>query len=127
MFSQLWPAAIVTAELIQGAARMRRTCFALTFVVLATAVAAQDLPARWDELTASDWPQAMERSAATCILPIGILEKHGPHAPIGPDLIHVREWPAAATKKEHALAFPDYFYARIYEARHQPATLALPP
>ena len=39
------------------------------------------LPSRWDELTASDWPKALDRSSRTCILPIGILEKHGPHVP----------------------------------------------
>ena len=52
---------------------MKGTCFGLAVAALATAVAAQELPARWDELTASDWPTALERSAATCILPIGIL------------------------------------------------------
>jgi creatinine amidohydrolase len=93
---------------------------------LASLAAAQDLPARWDELTASDWPKAMERSAATIILPIGVLEKHGPQAPIGSDLIHVREWSARATKREYAVVFPDYFYGQIYEARHQPGTFALP-
>lgn len=92
----------------------------------ATTVAAQDLPARWDELTASDWPRALERSAHTAILPIGVLEKHGPHAPIGSDLIHVREWAARVTKTEYAVVFPDYFYGQIYEARHQPGTFALP-
>jgi creatinine amidohydrolase len=87
---------------------------------------AQDIPARWDELTASEWPKALEKSSQTCILPIGILEKHGPHAPIGSDLIKVREWAARATKKEYAVVFPDYFYGQIYEARHQPGTFALP-
>ncbi len=87
---------------------------------------AQTLPSRWDELTASDWPKALERSSYTCILPIGILEKHGPHAPIGSDLIKVREWAARATKKEYAVVFPDYFYGQIYEAKHQPGTFALP-
>jgi creatinine amidohydrolase len=87
---------------------------------------AQDIPARWDELTAIDWPKALEKSAYTAILPIGVLEKHGPHAPIGSDLIHVREWAARATKREYAVVFPDYFYGQIYEARHQPGTFALP-
>jgi hypothetical protein len=67
---------------------------------------APDLPARWDELTASAWPQAMEKSARTCILPIGILEKHGPHAPMGSDIIHVRELAARVTKQEYASSFP---------------------
>ena len=87
---------------------------------------AQDIPARWDELVASDFPKALEKSSHTCILPIGILEKHGPHSPLGTDLIHVREWAAHAVKEEYAVVFPDYFYGQINEARHQPGTFALP-
>src|SRR5215213_6967461 len=100
----------------------------LLFVFLAFSIFsnAQDIPARWDELTAGDWPKALEKSSRTCILPIGILEKHGPHAPIGSDLIHVREWAARTTKKEYAVVFPDYFYGQINEARHQPGTFSLP-
>jgi creatinine amidohydrolase len=87
---------------------------------------AQDIPARWDELVASDFPKALEKSNRTCILPIGILEKHGPHSPIGTDLIHMREWANHAVKQEYAVIFPDYFYGQINEARHQPGTFALP-
>jgi creatinine amidohydrolase len=89
-------------------------------------VNAQALHSHWDELTASDWPRALEQSSETCILPIGILEKHGPHVPIGSDLIQVREWAARATRKEYAVVFPDYFYGQINEAKHQPGTFALP-
>jgi creatinine amidohydrolase len=105
-----------------------RVLFGVLLLTIVTAGSgqAQDLPARWDELTASDWPAALERSAYTAILPIGVLEKHGPHAPIGSDLIHVREWAARVTKREYAVVFPDYFYGQIYEARHQPGTFALP-
>lgn len=97
--------------------------------VLLMAVAytvAQELHSRWDELTASEWPKALEMSNQTCILPIGILEKHGPHVPIGSDLIQVREWAARATKKEYSVVFPDYFYGQINEARHQYGSFALP-
>lgn len=104
--------------------------FNLLFVVLlfnCPSAMTQELHSRWDELTASDWPRALEKSQHTCILPIGILEKHGPHAPIGSDLIHVREWAARVTQKEYAVVFPDYFYGQINEARHQPGTFSLPP
>src|SRR5206468_11309675 len=101
--------------------------FLLCFCFVGFQLKAQQLHSRWDELVASDWPKALASSSKTCILPIGILEKHGPHAPIGSDLIHVREWSARATKKEYAVVFPDYFYGQIYEARHQPGTFALPP
>ena len=99
----------------------------LLFLFISNCLWAQNLPSRWDELTAGDWPKALERSNQTCILPIGILEKHGPHDPVGSDLIHVREWAARATKKEYAVVFPDYFYGQINEARHQPGTFSLPP
>jgi creatinine amidohydrolase len=101
--------------------------FLSLFVVLFSSYSfAQEIPARWDELVASDFPKALEKSSKTCILPIGILEKHGPHSPIGTDLIHVREWAARAVKSEYAVVFPDYFYGQINEARHQPGTFALP-
>lgn len=86
----------------------------------------QTLPSRWDELTASDWEMALKKSDSTCILPIGILEKHGPHGPIGSDLIKVRQWSARATKKEYAVVFPDYFYGQINEAKQQYGTFSLP-
>ncbi len=99
----------------------------LLFVILcSTFVHSQDIPARWDELVATDFPKALAKSNKTCILPIGILEKHGPHSPIGTDLIHVREWAARAVKEEYAVVFPDYFYGQINEARHQYGTFALP-
>lgn len=87
---------------------------------------AQQLDSRWDELTASEWSRALTESKETCILPIGILEKHGPHVPIGSDLIKVREWAARATKREYAVVFPDFFYGQINEAKHQPGAFALP-
>jgi creatinine amidohydrolase len=106
---------------------MRSFFVALVLLLGAGRALAQPLPARWDELTASDWPKALEKSAQTCILPIGILEKHGLHLPMGSDLIKVREVAARVVKKEYAVIFPDYFYGQIYEAKHQPGTFALPP
>lgn len=98
----------------------------LVLLLLGAPVAAQELPSRWDELTASDWPRAQERSNYTCVLPVGILEKHGPHVPLGADLIQVRELAASAARQEYAVVFPDFFYGQIYEAQHTPGTFALP-
>jgi creatinine amidohydrolase len=98
----------------------------ILFLFISSFSFAQELPARWDELTTSDWNKAMEKSSKTCVLPIGILEKHGPHSPLGTDLIHVREVAARAVKNEYAVLFPDYFYGQINEARQHPGTFALP-
>ncbi len=104
---------------------MKKLLFLLLFSN-ACAFAQQKLHARWDELTASDFPAALQQSHRTCILPIGILEKHGPHSPLGTDLIHMREIAARVTQNEYAVVFPDYFYGQINEARQQYGTFALP-
>src|SRR5882762_6615989 len=102
------------------------TCLTSLLLLCTVSVVGQELHSRWDELTASEWTAALKKSNETCILPIGILEKHGPHVPIGSDLIQVREWAARATKREYAVVFPDYFYGQINEAKHQPGIFALP-
>jgi len=45
------------------------------------------LPAKWEELTAEEFRQAIGKAQGTCLLPFGILEKHGPHLPLGTDLL----------------------------------------
>ena len=58
------------------------------------------------------------------MLPFGILEKHGPHLPIGTDLINVRYASLHAAEKEFAIVFPEYYFGQIFEARHEPGTIA---
>lgn len=103
---------------------LTRTVFALMFAV---ALSAQELPVRWDELVASDWKKALELSKGTCILAIGILEKHGPHAPIGSDLIYGQYISKEVAKREYAVVFPEYYFGQIYEAKYAEGTIALPP
>src|SRR3954452_25372411 len=98
----------------------------MSILFCSTSLFPLELHSRWDELTASEWPKALKESNETCILPIGILEKHVPHVPIGSDLIKVRESAARATKREYAVVFPDFFYGQINEARHKPGAFALP-
>ena len=82
------------------------------------------LSVHWEELTAPDFVQAIARSGGTCLLPFGILEKHGPHLPIGTDLLDVRYAVLHAAEQEYAVVFPEYYFGQIFEARHQPGTMA---
>ncbi len=103
-----------------------KSLFFLLMILMSSVLFGQEIPNRWDELVASDWELALEKSKNTCILPIGILEKHGPGVPIGSDLIRAREWADRATQKEYAVVFPDYFYGQINEAKQQYGTFSLP-
>jgi len=91
---------------------------------LAAVCSAQKLSAKWEELTAEDFQSALKQSQGTCLLPFGIIEKHGPHLPLGTDLINVRYASEHAADDEYAIIFPPYFYGQIFEAKHQPGTLA---
>jgi creatinine amidohydrolase len=99
--------------------------FAATGVFAGTRPArSSELPVKWGELTAPDFIKAVEKSAGLCLIPIGVFEKHGPHLPLGTDLIDVREVALRAAKKEYALVFPEYYFSQILEAKHQPGTIA---
>lgn len=82
------------------------------------------LPVQMEEMNAIQFLQGVEKSDQTILLPFGVLEKHGPHLPLGTDLINVRELALRAAKQEYTIVFPPYYFAQIFEAKHQPGTLA---
>jgi creatinine amidohydrolase len=105
-----------------------RNSFALAVsLLLLTAcptVAQQRLSPNWEELTAEDFIAAVQRARGTCVLPIGIVEKHGPSGPLGTDLINIRYTVEKAVQEEYAVVFPAYYFGQIFEAKHQPGTIA---
>ena len=82
------------------------------------------LSVHWEELTADDFRSAIQEAQGTCLLPFGILEKHGPHLPLGTDLLDVRYAALHAAEQEFAVVFPEYYFGQIFEARHEPGTVA---
>src|SRR5438477_6268015 len=82
------------------------------------------LSVHWEELTAGDFRNGIEKSQGTCLLPFGILEKHGPHLPLGTDLLNVRYVSLQAAQQEYAVVFPEYYFGQIFEAQHEPGTVA---
>jgi creatinine amidohydrolase len=107
-----------------GSSLLALAMAALPAVAALAQAPAGDLPFRWEELTAPDFVKAVERSGATCVIPLGIIEKHGPHLPLGTDLLDVRELVQRAAKAEYAIVFPPYYFGQIFEAKHQPGTIA---
>jgi len=85
------------------------------------------LSVHWEELTAADFRAAIQQSQGTCLLPFGILEKHGAHLPLGTDLLNVRYASLHAAEQEYAIVFPEYYFGQIFEAMHEPGTIAYSP
>ena len=96
-----------------------------TLMLFTTRADAQTkLSTKWEELTAADFRDAIAKAQGTCLLPFGILEKHGPHLPLGTDLLNVRYVAEHAAQQEYVVIFPQYFAGQIFEARHEPGTIA---
>lgn len=106
--------------------RVRLIAMPIILFVVSTAfiLAQAKLSPKWEELTGPDFIQAIHQSQGACVLPFGILEKHGPHLPIGTDLLDVRFAVLNAVKQEYAVVFPEYYFGQIFEAKQQPGTVA---
>jgi creatinine amidohydrolase len=98
--------------------------FLVALLFTATPLFPQPLSPKWEELTAADFEKAIQKAQNTCVLPFGILEKHGPHLPLGNDLINVRYLALHSVEQEYAVVFPEYYFGKIFEAKHEPGTVA---
>src|SRR5205807_8174143 len=110
-----------------GGISMKRAaiCFLFVSIITVCSIRAQSkLSVKWEELTAADFREAIQLSKGTCLLPFGILEKHGPHLPLGTDLLNVRHASLQAAQQEFAVVFPQYYFGQIFEAKHEPGTVA---
>ena len=79
----------------------------------------------WEKLTAREFEQGVKDCEGVCLLPIGVLERHGDHLPLGQDVITIHEQCIRAAELEPAMVFAFYFLGKIAEGRHLPGTIAL--
>jgi creatinine amidohydrolase len=104
---------------------MRRILIAAVLVAgIAASAQTQKLSPKWEELTGPDFITAIHLAQGVCVLPFGIIEKHGPHLPLGTDLLDVRFAVMNAVAQEYAVVFPEYYFGQIFEAQQQPGTVA---
>lgn len=106
---------------------MKRFYLFAAAILSAGSLLAQTLPVKWEELTAPEFVDAVKKSSKVAIIPMGVLEKHGPQLPLGTDVYTARELSIRAAEKEYAVVFPWYYFGQINEAKHQPGTLSYSP
>lgn len=80
---------------------------------------------KWEELTTPQFVKAVEESQGVCLVPLGVIEKHGDHLPLGTDLFIARDMACRAAELEPAIVFPPYYFTQIFEARHTPGTVGI--
>lgn len=58
----------------------------------------------------------MAKEEKVCILPMGVLERHGEHLPFGTDALVVHKIAVEAAKIEPCVVFPMFYFGQIHEA-----------
>ena len=68
---------------------------------------------RWENLREEEFDSAIEKSNKVCIVPIGCLEMHGQHLPVGTDTKTVEYIANEAAKLEEVVVFPGLYFGSV--------------
>lgn len=68
---------------------------------------------RWLYVTAEEFPKLRDMAKKTCVIPVGCVEKHGLHLPLGQDILAASRIVWEASKLEPVCVFPDFTFGDI--------------
>ncbi len=80
----------------------------------------------WENLTGPEFAKAVKQTGV-CLMPMGVLEKHSDHLPVGQDMKVAHAFCRLAAEKEPAVVFPAWYLGQIYEARAFPGCVTIKP
>lgn len=77
-----------------------------------------------EEMTSPQFARAVRRDPLV-VLPVGALEAHGPHLPLGADTLQPMAVAKALAKKRGALILPPLWYGYCWETSGHPGTVSI--
>ena len=80
---------------------------------------------RWEQLTYAAFPDAVATCDGVGIIPVGVIEPHGAHLPLGTDMITAHHVAVQAAEREPALVFPAYPWGVNHEGAHLPGSIVV--
>lgn len=80
---------------------------------------------KWEEMTAAEFSRATREADYTCLLPFGVIEKHGEQLPLGTDSLVIEALAERVAALEPVVLFPRYYFGQIHEAKQCPGTIAI--
>jgi creatinine amidohydrolase len=80
--------------------------------------------AHWENLTMPGF-EALRDQTRTVILPVGSVEEHGPHLPLGTDAFHALELARRVAEQRPMLVAPPVFYGMCRSTREHPGTVSI--
>jgi len=80
---------------------------------------------QWENLTALDFETAVKTCHGVGIIPLGVIEAHGPHLPLGTDAFEAHWTACQAAEQEPGIVFPFYPYGINHESAHLPGAVVI--
>ena len=68
---------------------------------------------RWLHITSENFHKIREASDGVCVIPMGCIEKHGLHLPLGTDILEASGVAYEASKLEPFCVFPDFTFGDV--------------
>lgn len=80
--------------------------------------------AHWEELNMPGF-EALRLKTRTVLIPVGALEEHGPHLPLGTDTFHAMELAKRVAGLAPVVVAPPLFYGLCRSTREHPGTVSI--
>ena len=80
----------------------------------------------WENLRSGEFKEAVEKCNGVCVIPIGCVEAHGIHMPLGCDTIKAKEFALRASEIEPVCIFPAMYFGEKSGAGEYPGTIIFP-
>lgn len=80
----------------------------------------------WKELLSCEFKEAVKRAKGVCAIPIGCVERHGDHLPLGCDTIWGAEFTRRAAEEADVVVFPEMYFGEKSGAGEYPGTIIFP-
>jgi creatinine amidohydrolase len=80
---------------------------------------------QWENLTSLDFEKYVQECQGVGIIPVGVIEAHASHLPLGMDMFACHWIATQAAREEAAIVFQAYPYGINIESAHLPGALVL--
>ena len=80
---------------------------------------------QWENLTSLDFVTAVAQCRGVGLIPIGVLESHASHLPLGTDMFTAHFVACRAAEQEPIIVFPHYPFSINHETAHLPGGLVI--
>lgn len=80
----------------------------------------------WIHLREEEFDDAVKKSGGVCVIPMGCVEAHGQHLPLGCDTIKAKEFTVRAAEREPVCVFPSMYFGEKSGAGEFKGTIIFP-